>query len=797
MFHILRLKSFRPALLFVAILPFLSLPASRVSAANCANLFVSDTPSFAGLKKLATKTVAIKDPLPVSSFALATAEKTFYSPAGTEVGRALVFELIGQNVQQFNPGSENLKLYRTEIDAKNRVVFEQLGFAESFDLAYGRFMSEVPNPALFEYLRARFNEKMPTHLRIHAGVYASPVVSAHQTEIVRNWVESARLTFGNPLLGSVGGLSPSQLAAPVINGRERMSTYRHDWEHFGSILLVTEKVVETNRLVGRFWRSVLERMREVQTKSGSPQNFRETEEFRAIMDAVYIYTRRFHSLTHVLGMLARNGGVIDVNRHRIEDFGQSARDETPTVHWVGLGFKPRWVTEKDLPFQNRLFSLSLADARVPKYPITVADAYAAVTNDAILQATAFASSHSQHFPDSALAKELRDILSRSGVSQISLLTREELQRQHDLTLDRLNEMGRSARKIVAAENAILGEHESRFTVERSPSLPVLKVNPLATQSVVAERLKRIFASSEFRFLPTDSLIAITLARDGTLHIASSGLTPDQHGQLTESFRDREGDRLLANLPTLFKNKYFEIGFKIGTHGRRESYVDIRFARDVTFSLRNQHLTGFGTAPTALTRPYIEGSSSPLETIRRDLMGQRNIQETFATCALAAVQRVFQARGLVTSEKELLALIGKFGIKSVAEFFGPDAGLGMPEVYDLLQRLGPSFGFTVKQIKASEINDFATFNKLAALAAEANTTDVIVNFGSPEINRPGGGHFAPIGGYNKTTKEVLLSEVNMNLNPPVWVGQAALIAAMKAEGTGGTSRGYLVIDWSRK
>lgn len=412
-----------PVLLFLAMVP------GPVSANKCEQVHLNSPTTFA-------------QSLPVSSYTLLVGEKAFLLGKEVVAGKVLLFQPLEGNASQFLSHKGPLELYRTEIDPINKPMFDLLGFKEDMFPGYGKFFSEIPNAILFNSLKNKYNARVPEDLQIHVGFYAAKIVSAHQTEIIKNWVQDANVTMGDPAFGSVAGLKPDQLAAPVVNGREKQSTYRHDTEHFASVILIPKKVTEVNRVVGGFWLKAMELMYQLEKQGKLPADFRRSSEYRSILDASYLYVRRFHSLTHVLGMLVRGGGSIDVNTHVVKDFGESAYTETPTVHWPGLGFKPNWLTSEKLPAQNRLFILGLETSVVKETPVTIADAYSSVTNEAVQQALTFADGHATAYPNSLLAKSLQSLIKESGIETLPLLTTQQLSGLQALTMQRYHQMGR-------------------------------------------------------------------------------------------------------------------------------------------------------------------------------------------------------------------------------------------------------------------------------------------------------------------------------------------------------------------
>ena len=139
-------------------------------------------------------------------------------------------------------------------------------------------------------------------------------------------------------------------------------------------------------------------------------------------------------------MLVREGGSININQQRILDFSQSAVTETPTVHWVGLGFKPDFVNHDNLPFPNRLFDVSLENTRTDKPTVSIADAYSMVTNDALIHARQFTRDFVINFPSSPISG-LLTWLHKFGINDLALLFDDDLIRLQELTLLRHQSMG--------------------------------------------------------------------------------------------------------------------------------------------------------------------------------------------------------------------------------------------------------------------------------------------------------------------------------------------------------------------
>jgi hypothetical protein len=366
-----------------------------------------------------------------------TAQKVFTDSNGREIGYSFLVSPIKNNIAELAIDRGGLNKYRTEIDSKNRIVFENLGFKEASDPIYGKYMAEIPDANLFEYLRSQYNKSAAPDMQINMGIYQSHVVSAHQSEILRFWVNHGTMAIGKPELGSVLGKSPNEIAEMLMkHGKELNSIYRHDLEHFASMLLVPNEVVKFNRHVSVFWKNVLGHFYESARKGEYELN---GERHRELLDVIYVFVRRFHSLTHVLGMLSRANGSIDINNDVITNFGDVARKETPSVHWTGLGYRPKWVGKAQLPFESRLLELGLKESRNVEEPVTMADAYRAVTNEALEQMQLFIENQT----DPSLKILYRQMVNEAGLDKLSPLSENELTRLQSLTLRRHKQMGKN------------------------------------------------------------------------------------------------------------------------------------------------------------------------------------------------------------------------------------------------------------------------------------------------------------------------------------------------------------------
>ena len=340
-------------------------------------------------------------------------------------------------------------------------------------------------------------------------------------------------------------------------------------------------------------------------------------------------------------------------------------------------------------------------------------------------------------------------------------------------------------------------HESKFQLsQKQSSMPALvNVAPLESTMAVNDVFKKLLQSAaDLKFLPIGSRFAVHLSRQNHIHLVSEGLTDKQHLQLLTFLQVSHTEQILLGVPMLFRNRYFEV--EVQSHGPRTIKAEVtpKLAWDLKVPVKSQVITGFASVATDKIRPFDPATKNPAEKIRKELFDPRFTQETFATCGLASLIKVFKPRQIKYTELELLKIVESSGIREIQQIFSSDPGLTLSQAAKLLQILGRQHGFTVTEVKVTSDEDVAEFAKVAALASEGKNTDVIVNYYSPFVGRPGGGHFTPIAGYNPKTKEVLLGEVNLAMNPSFWTHQKTMVDAMNSQSPTDPIRGYLVINW---
>jgi hypothetical protein len=134
------------------------------------------------------------------------------------------------------------------------------------------------------------------------------------------------------------------------------------------------------------------------------------------------------------------------------------------------------------------------------------------------------------------------------------------------------------------------------------------------------------------------------------------------------------------------------------------------------------------------------------------------------------------------------------VKSRDQFFGkpkapgakPSPGLELREFHGILRAHGLDAELRVADEKLSD----EVIRR--ELIANLSTPDdyVVVNFFRPVLGQVGGGHFSPLGAYDKKSDSFLLLDVNPNGHTWVWVPAELLIKAMRTPDVN-ENRGYVL------
>jgi hypothetical protein len=136
-----------------------------------------------------------------------------------------------------------------------------------------------------------------------------------------------------------------------------------------------------------------------------------------------------------------------------------------------------------------------------------------------------------------------------------------------------------------------------------------------------------------------------------------------------------------------------------------------------------------------------------------------------------------------------------GVKTRDQFFGkpkapgarPSPGLELRELHGILVAHGLAAELRVADAK---LPDEQIRRELVANLATPDDY-VVVNIHRPELGQAGGGHFSPLGAYDKTSDSFLLLDVNPNGHTWVWVPAPLLIKAMRTPDVH-ENRGYLLV-----
>jgi hypothetical protein len=135
------------------------------------------------------------------------------------------------------------------------------------------------------------------------------------------------------------------------------------------------------------------------------------------------------------------------------------------------------------------------------------------------------------------------------------------------------------------------------------------------------------------------------------------------------------------------------------------------------------------------------------------------------------------------------------VKTRDQFFGkpkapgakPSPGLELRELHDILRAHGLDTQLRVADDKLAD--DVIRRELIANLSTPDDY--VVVNFFRPALGQTGGGHFSPLGAYDKKSDSFLLLDVNPNGHTWVWVPAPLLIKAMRTADNN-ENRGYVLI-----
>jgi len=130
------------------------------------------------------------------------------------------------------------------------------------------------------------------------------------------------------------------------------------------------------------------------------------------------------------------------------------------------------------------------------------------------------------------------------------------------------------------------------------------------------------------------------------------------------------------------------------------------------------------------------------------------------------------------------------IKTPSQVMDPkgDAGFTLDQFYRALQ----AHGLRVKKTEAlPELSDKNIIDDLLK-TIQTKGKYIIINFFRPGIGERGGGHFSPLGAYDKISDSFLLMDVNPKKYPWVWVKTKDLLKGMRTLDRN-HYRGFVVIN----
>lgn len=314
------------------------------------------------------------------------------------------------------------------------------------------------------------------------------------------------------------------------------------------------------------------------------------------------------------------------------------------------------------------------------------------------------------------------------------------------------------------------------------------INVIESRLKVAHQLAEQMPEFSISQKTEPVMIAINLSTKNNLHVVSKGLDSKEHKALLDFINAKEIASTLNQVSPWLRNKYFEIEMsKSGSVS-----VEPKFPWELGVPVKSQLLSGFAQKTTATVRTVKESKVG--DVVRKDLLRQRRSQETLATCGLSSLTQILQAHNIKMTENILMSLVEKLKIKTGAELFGENPGLTLEQLFHVTTELSKRYGFKLKMKTFTSEQDVQEFAEAAAAVAQNPQRDIVLNYHAPSIGRPGAGHFSPVGGYNSTTREILVSEVNLAANPSFWTSPEFLADAMKNQDPTQDKRGYIIIEW---
>ncbi|MCR9192499.1 MAG: phytochelatin synthase family protein [Gammaproteobacteria bacterium] len=196
------------------------------------------------------------------------------------------------------------------------------------------------------------------------------------------------------------------------------------------------------------------------------------------------------------------------------------------------------------------------------------------------------------------------------------------------------------------------------------------------------------------------------------------------------------------------------------------------------------------------------SQDSLKFLKRDLnsntlnlLGHFTTQQTVTYCGIASTVMILNAQHLVAPVDARYVPYhyftqDNFFTEQVSQITPAeevrDHGIALSKLDQMIQ----TFGLKTKLFYANDVT-IETFRTKLQHAILKNKF-IIVNFSRTALQETGGGHYSPIGTYDKASDRVLLLDVSRYKYPAYWVKTIDLWQAIHTQDSNGVYRGFIII-----
>lgn len=143
-----------------------------------------------------------------------------------------------------------------------------------------------------------------------------------------------------------------------------------------------------------------------------------------------------------------------------------------------------------------------------------------------------------------------------------------------------------------------------------------------------------------------------------------------------------------------------------------------------------------------------------------------------------------------SEKPRAGVLGApYKDSETGELLEKSYGFSLKDLSKLLKSHGASV--LVRKISSLENKESLKAELIDNLARRGDF--IIINYCRKTVFQPGGGHFSPLGAYDKRSDSFLVMDVNPNKAGWIWVKADLLLRAMSPMSVSKQARGYLMIS----